>query len=188
MSTVPASPLEVQAFYSTRTGMLIREDGKTRPATLDDIEQTYGQAALDDVMSMPGHWHDLITAPVELKFTARCRCWSHPRGEWVAIVLPGIGKVQVSIDKATSDANVLAIFNRVLEADMLARRNMWKRDGSDKAYVGVMAQEVQAVMPDAVVQGPDGYLRVDYDRLGFRMQGWEQWVVGGERIPAVIRH
>ena len=38
--------------------------------------------------------------------------------------------------------------------------------GSDKAYVGVMAQEVQSVMPDAVTRGGDGYLRVHYDRLG----------------------
>ena len=40
--------------------------------------------------------------------------------------------------------------------------------GSDKAYVGVMAQEVQAVMPDAVTRGGDGYLRVHYDRLGLK--------------------
>src|SRR6266516_6560873 len=30
---------------------------------------------------------------------------------------------------------------------------------SDKVYVGVMAQEVQTVMPAAVVRGSDGYLR-----------------------------
>jgi hypothetical protein len=57
-------------------------------------------------------------------------------------------------------------------------------NGSDKAYVGVMAQEVQAIMPDAVVRGSDGYLRVYYDRLGFRMQTWEEWVASGEKIPA----
>jgi Protein of unknown function (DUF3300)/Chaperone of endosialidase len=33
-------------------------------------------------------------------------------------------------------------------------------NGSDKPYVGVMAQEVQHVMPEAVVRGPDGYLRL----------------------------
>jgi hypothetical protein len=56
-------------------------------------------------------------------------------------------------------------------------------NGSDKAYVGVMAQEVQAVMPEAVVRGSDGYLRVYYDQLGIRMQTWESWVASGERIP-----
>ena len=39
-------------------------------------------------------------------------------------------------------------------------------NGSDKAYVGVIAQEVQAVMPSAVVRGRDGYLRVFYYELG----------------------
>jgi hypothetical protein len=56
--------------------------------------------------------------------------------------------------------------------------------GSDKAYVGVMAQEVEAIMPDAVMRGSDGYLRVNYDRLGLRMQTWEEWVASGERTPA----
>ena len=39
-------------------------------------------------------------------------------------------------------------------------------NGSDKAYVGVMAQEVQTAMPAAVLRGSDGYLRVSYDKLG----------------------
>jgi hypothetical protein len=130
--------------------MLIREDGRTRPATLDEIEQTYSQDVLEDIMSMPAHWHDLIPAPVAMTLTARCRCWSHPRGEWVAIILPGIGKVQVSIDKATSDANVLTFFNKVLEADMLARRNVWKRDGSDKAYVDLTETELNLVVASAL--------------------------------------
>ncbi len=63
-------------------------------------------------------------------------------------------------------------------------------NGSDKAYVGVMAQEVQAVMPEAVVRGSDGYLRVYYDRLGLRMQSYDAWVASGERIPATtpVKH
>ena len=54
-------------------------------------------------------------------------------------------------------------------------------NGSDKAYVGVMAQEVQAVMPEAVVRGSDGYLRVYYERLGLRMQTWNEWVAAGRK-------
>ena len=56
-------------------------------------------------------------------------------------------------------------------------------NGSDKAYVGVMAQEVQTVRPDAVTVGSDGYLRVYYDKLGLRMQTWDAWVAGGQKIP-----
>ena len=33
---------------------------------------------------------------------------------------------------------------------------------SDRQYVGVLAQEVERVRPDAVVRLGDGYLRVDY--------------------------
>jgi hypothetical protein len=57
-------------------------------------------------------------------------------------------------------------------------------NGSDKAYVGLMAQEVEAIRPDAVVRGEDGYLRVLYDQLGLRMQSWEEWIASGRKIPA----
>jgi hypothetical protein len=55
--------------------------------------------------------------------------------------------------------------------------------GSDKAYVGVMAQEVQAVMPNAIVQGRDGYLRVRYEKLRFKFETYEQWLAAGSRLP-----
>jgi hypothetical protein len=52
-----------------------------------------------------------------------------------------------------------------------AYRYLW----SDQRFVGVMAQEVALVEPDAVLHGADGYLRVNYARLGLRLQTWEQW-------------
>ena len=61
-------------------------------------------------------------------------------------------------------------------------------NGSRKIYVGVMAQEVQAVMPEAVVRGSDGYLRVYYERLGLRMQSFNEWVAGGRKIPGTVLH
>jgi hypothetical protein len=57
-------------------------------------------------------------------------------------------------------------------------------NGSDKAYVGVIAQEVQAIVPQAVARDPDGYLRVFYDRLGLRFQTYERWIASGAHIPA----
>jgi Chaperone of endosialidase len=50
-------------------------------------------------------------------------------------------------------------------------RYLW----SDTTYVGVMAQEVAAVKPEAVLRGADGYLRVNYARLGLRLRTWDQW-------------
>jgi len=55
--------------------------------------------------------------------------------------------------------------------------------GSDKSYVGVIAQEVQAVMPGMVTRGDDGYLRVDYPRLGIKFL-YRDWLAGGAQIPA----
>ena len=40
---------------------------------------------------------------------------------------------------------------------------------SDTEYRGVLAQEVLAAMPEAVVCGDDGFLRVDYAAIGMRM-------------------
>ena len=64
---------------------------------------------------------------------------------------------------------------------------------SDQVYVGVMAQEVAAIVPDAVVHGADGFLRVNYARLGVRLLTWDEWVAksraeaiaGGTSIPLV---
>jgi hypothetical protein len=57
-------------------------------------------------------------------------------------------------------------------------------NGSDKVYVGVMAQEVQKVMPEAVVRGRDGYLRVFYEKLGLKVESYDHWVASGARIPS----
>jgi len=59
--------------------------------------------------------------------------------------------------------------------------------GSDKAYVGVIAQEVEEVMPKAVTRGADGYLRVYYEKLGLKLRTYRDWLAGGARIPAEVR-
>ena len=58
--------------------------------------------------------------------------------------------------------------------------------GSRKAYVGVMAQEVENVMPGAVTRGSDGYLRVYYDKLGVKFRTYSDWLAGGARMPAEV--
>jgi hypothetical protein len=57
--------------------------------------------------------------------------------------------------------------------------------GSDRAYVGVMAQEVQQMMPQAAVRDRDGTLRVYYDKLGVKFQRYEDWLSSGARLPDV---
>jgi Protein of unknown function (DUF3300)/Chaperone of endosialidase len=49
--------------------------------------------------------------------------------------------------------------------------------GSDRtAYVGVMAQQVQQIEPSAVWRDHDGYLMVNYDRIGLRFMTWKEWL------------
>jgi outer membrane immunogenic protein len=60
-------------------------------------------------------------------------------------------------------------------------RYLW----SDTVYVGVMAQEVALIRPDAVVRDAlDDYLRVDYRRLGLRLMTLPDWDARskGERL------
>jgi hypothetical protein len=59
-------------------------------------------------------------------------------------------------------------------------------NGSDQTYVGVIAQEVQAVAPNAVTRGQDGYLRVFYDKIGVKFQTYRQWIASGARVPGVV--
>jgi Protein of unknown function (DUF3300) len=59
--------------------------------------------------------------------------------------------------------------------------------GSTKAYVGVIAQEVQAVLPGAVTRDRDGYLRVYYNKLGIKFRSYRDWLAGGAQIPSRSR-
>jgi hypothetical protein len=59
-------------------------------------------------------------------------------------------------------------------------------NGGDTAYVGVMAQEVQTVMPAAVLRGSDGYLRVSYDMVGVKFETYDRWVASGAHVPAGV--
>ncbi len=56
-------------------------------------------------------------------------------------------------------------------------RYLW----SDTVYVGVMAQEVALIRPDAIAHDAlDDYLRVDYGRLGLRMMTLQEWNARGK--------
>jgi hypothetical protein len=61
-------------------------------------------------------------------------------------------------------------------------RYLW----SDTYYVGVMAQEVEQIVPQAVVRGSDGYLRVNYARLGLRFVTWDEWLASQRIAPAPV--
>jgi hypothetical protein len=56
-------------------------------------------------------------------------------------------------------------------------------NGSDRPYVGVMAQEVMQVFPAAVTRDRDGYLRVNYEKLGLKFQSYDHWLRSGHAGP-----
>jgi hypothetical protein len=58
-------------------------------------------------------------------------------------------------------------------------------NGGHTVYVGVMAQEVRAVAPEAVTRGADGYMRVSYDLLGLPFETYKQWIATGAHLPNV---
>jgi hypothetical protein len=53
---------------------------------------------------------------------------------------------------------------------------------SDQDYVGVMAQEVRLLMPDAIATGADGFMRVNYDKVGCSFQTWDQYQASTEAL------
>lgn len=61
-------------------------------------------------------------------------------------------------------------------------------NGSRKLYVGVIAQEAQQVSPQAVARDSEGYLTVDYDRLGIPFETYDQWLASGARLPDLDSH
>jgi hypothetical protein len=56
-------------------------------------------------------------------------------------------------------------------------------NGGHRAFVGVIAQEVRGVMPEAVFRAKDGYLRVEYDKIGVTFQGYDEWIAAGGHVP-----
>ena len=88
-----------------------------------------------------------------------------------------IGKTQPSDVRLKRDITLVA---RLKDALGLYRyRYLW----SDTVYVGVMAQEVALVHPDAVVRSVlDKYLRVDYSRLGLKLMTWSEWESKGAKL------
>jgi hypothetical protein len=43
-------------------------------------------------------------------------------------------------------------------------------------HVAGEREELAAIAPEAVMAGGDRYLRVNYQRLGLRMETWDEWL------------
>jgi hypothetical protein len=61
-------------------------------------------------------------------------------------------------------------------------------NGSRTLYVGVIAQDARKVAPQAVTRDPQGYLRVDYEKLGVPFETYQRWLRSGAKLPDVGPH
>ena len=55
---------------------------------------------------------------------------------------------------------------------------------SEAVYVGVMAQDVLPIVPEAVTTDAAGFMRVDYARLGTRFMSLSEWEANGLAVAA----
>ena len=96
-------------------------------------------------------------------------------------------------DANYSDSTIIATSDVRLKRDivLVGRRDdglglySYRYVWSDTVYLGVMAQEVALIHPDAIVRGAlDDYLRVDYGRLGLRLMTLSDWSAkrGGDAL------
>ena len=126
--------------------------------------------------------------PLKLGVEGRARFFP---SESVDLTSPSFGFTETGKTGDTTDYSVLTTFSTPFTmSDMRVKRDIvqlarldngiglyrYRYLWSDETYVGVIAQEVARVKPEAVVRGADGYLRVDYRQLGMSLQTWDQWL------------
>lgn len=106
---------------------------------------------------------------------------------------PNAGNVVAGTAVATMGAAAAAAMPLLIFSDIRLKRDIVRvgEEGSfvlyrfrylwsDQEYVGVMADDVAAVRPDAVLRGQDGFLRVHYNALGITFRTWEDWIAAGQ--------
>jgi hypothetical protein len=81
----------------------------------------------------------------------------------------------ISVAPATSDRRLKTGIARVATLPSGLGLYRFKYLWGAVEYVGVLAQEVLDVAPAAVVEGADGFLRVDYHMLGLEMVTYQAW-------------
>jgi len=93
-----------------------------------------------------------------------------PPPAMIGITHGGVG-IGIGISDIRLKRDVILLALRDNGIVLYSFRYFW----SDQVYVGVMAQQVATIVPEAVVMEPNGFLAVNYDRLGLKMQTLEEW-------------
>lgn len=105
-------------------------------------------------------------------------------GAFVTPIVASFAMSGLTVERAAAQSNTTASGQTVLRSDRRLKTDLtrvamhpagfgiyrFKYLWSDVRYRGVIAQEVLKVMPQAVVRGEDGFLRVHYAAIGMQME------------------
>ena len=105
------------------------------------------------------------------------------KGAFVAPIVASFAMSGLTVERAAAQSNTTAS-GRPLVSDRRLKKDVtriavhpagfgiyrFKYLWSDTEYSGVVAQEVLAAKPEAVVSGDDGFLRVDYAAIGMEVE------------------
>jgi hypothetical protein len=119
-----------------------------------------------------------ITAPKVESPAARVRI-TDPKVVAPKVSAPKINAPRITVPPVTVAPSDVRLKRDIVQIGQLAGghsiyryRYLW----DDTFYVGVLAQEIAETVPEAIVRGGDGYLWVDYGRLGLELMTWEEWL------------
>jgi outer membrane immunogenic protein len=102
----------------------------------------------------------------------------HGGGAWGLHTDATYSEVSVASD-ARLKRDIALMGHRADGLGLYRYRYLW----SDTVYVGVMAQEVALIYPDAIVRSPfDNYLRVNYAHLGLHLMTLPEWQAQSEKL------
>ena len=88
-------------------------------------------------------------------------------GSMFGKILPGM--VALSDERVKNDIHLVGAMPNGIEVYSFRFKWHWM------PYVGVIAQQVRKIMPEAVTKGDDGLLRVDYGKVGVRFMTLMDW-------------
>lgn len=95
------------------------------------------------------------------------------------IVAPGAAEAQsgpgTTSTTPVSDARLKTDIERLGQLPNGISLYRFRYRFSPAVFVGVLAQDVREIVPEAVRVGPAGMMRVDYERLGTRLLTWSAW-------------
>ena len=89
-----------------------------------------------------------------------------------------VGSQTGSSNPCTSDIRLKRNIHEVGATPDGLKLYSFRYNGDEETFVGVMAQDVLEVMPEAVVTRADGFYAVDYGMLGLEMISLDKWRAG----------